>query len=1100
MKRFPSPFALVPVVALTLAAPRAARADVTRVWLLRAGTAARGTHLWIEKDRPSDTTGKLHGIVAGRPIPVTPSVPTDKLLFDASGNLSGGTVKLKARTFTDLGGSSLDLKIADGAVLTVDAGGGLTLQKANVTLGLPFGKNGGNQPTLTMTDDIVFHPNGDIHIEVNGGALSGGANKIGLAGFSLKSVGGVHVLWDHKPGDANDNFLCELSNVTVAVPLPGVLAQDDARHNGGIELSASKLTVDGDGNVSADGDLELNSPTGIQVPLAKPMDFVLTVHHFKCSLAGSTVTPKELTADLTLPASFTTDDDQNPDRVTIHGIAVNNTGDLYANETETFSCRWNGFRLNAQNGFTIDLSETQGMGGDGTTEKWEGVKIPQAKLSLPDRLKGANGMPLEVEVTGGLIDEHGFTGVADATNVGSAKVEDFQARLNRVKLTVERGEVMDSLLEGTLSGIPGWDGDLGLKGQIAASGELGLEVSTTTPIPLPGLHARLQVDQGKLERDKDGGAFSLLASGSVTLDDDVDTVGGAIFRFTDLGIDKNGDFVGDRDQALFMELPEPLVKEFGPLTLSVAKVGLGKQARPGETQRRWFLAFDGGAALGGDLPVSLGGDFEGLYVWESLDHHSFPDIDIKGLHVDLGIDNVLTLEGDLRTSEAALPVSHKNVTVTDKNGKPLKYVTGDISVGLPILQTAAPINASLKLLVAPRSWYILGGATTPPIVLGQSGLALGGFFAGIGHNVARYPEGAVGIPSVNYDLIPDPDNTTGRSTPFTITAGARLQTMAPTPLTPALWGDVALVIDTDPLDISLNGNLFLADPWIGASPGIPADPMKFNRVLTGSIGVHTAPDIDFYAHLGVDLNFPTRQKWVIRETGNVDLALNKTGFSALMGGPISADRNNHTVDIQNPFSLYLNLPGLGELSPLEGALTFVATPTKGGQPVAFSPSNLPDGVKANLQAAAKWRQSFSKTGDADIKVTKIHYEASGTIDLEAYFGLEGALSAAGFPGKTVGSFAVPALPAPSAYFYGDAWAKASVENAKIEASKGPFSAGVTANLTGWMEGQLLFYYGGVSSAGGVASFEGDITGSVSAKLFKTWTFPVSAHQKIETSL
>ena len=125
-----------------------------------------------------------------------------------------------------------------------------------------------------------------------------------------------------------------------------------------------------------------------------------------------------------------------------------------------------------------------------------------------------------------------------------------------------------------------------------------------------------------------------------------------------------------------MELPEPIVKEFGPVTLSVSKVGFGKQARPGETQRRWFLAFDGGAALGGDLPVSIGGDFEGLYVWESLDHHSLPDIDIKGLHVDLGIDDVLTLEGDLRTSEAALPVSHQSVTVKDKNGKPLKYVTG----------------------------------------------------------------------------------------------------------------------------------------------------------------------------------------------------------------------------------------------------------------------------------------------------------------------------------------------------------------------------------------------------------------------------------------
>lgn len=1076
----------------------ASRADVTRIWLLRAGTQDRGTHLWIEKAQASSTNGTLHGIIAGQALPVTPSVPTDKLVVDSQGFVSGGTITLPAKTFTDIGKSSLDLKIAAGAVLTVDASVGVTLKKAGVTIGLPFGKNGNTQPSLTLDNDLVFRKNGDIGINVTSGALAGGTNKIGLAGFSLSSIGGIHVAWDHKPGDANDTFLCELTSVKVAVPLPGILAQDSTRQNGGIELSASKLTVDGDGNVSAAGDLTMDSTPGIQIPLAKPMDFVLTVHHFECSLTESKVTPKKLTAELTLPASFTTDVEDNPDRVTITDISITNTGDLYANQSKAFTCRWNGFQLSAPMGFIIDLSETQGDGGSGTDKTWEGLKLPMVWLSLPDQLKDNDGKPLKLAVTGGLIDEHGFTGVVNATNVGSAKIQDFQATLNRLQLTVKRGEVMDSLLEGTLSGIPGWKGDLGLKGQLGASGAFGLEVTTSTPIPLAGLHAKVQVDQGKLE--KADGKVSLLASGSVTLDDDVDTVGGAVFRFTNLGIDKNGDFIGDRDQALFMDLPEPLVKEFGPVTLSVSKVGFGKQKRQNETERRWFMAFDGGASLGGDLPVSIGGDFEGLYVWQNLaDPNGLPDIDIKGLHVDLGIDGVLTLTGDLRTSEAALPVSKDQVTVKDKDGKKLKYITGDIQVGLPILKTATPINAGLKLLVAPRSWYILGGGTTPsPIVLGQSGLALSGFFAGIGHNVARYPAGAVGIPSVNYDLIPDPDNTTGRSVPFTITAGTRVQTMVPTPLTPALWGDLALTVDVSPLDISLNGNLFLADPPLG-TVGIPADPMKQSRVLTGSIGVHTQPELDFYAHLGVDLNFPTRDKWVIKETGAVDLTLNKNGFSALAGGPITADRTNHTVDIQNPFEIKLNLPGLGELAPLQGALTFIATPTKGGQPVPISLANPPDGMKANLQAAAKWKQPFDKKGDVSVGTT-IHYEASGTIDLETYLGLEGAFSADITASKSLGSFLLPNLPAPNAYFYGDAWAKASVENAKIAASAGPFDASVTANLTGWLEGQILFYYGGASTAGGGASLEGDISGNVSAKLFKTWTFPVSTHQKIEVKL
>ncbi|MGC4045020.1 MAG: hypothetical protein QM758_14615 [Armatimonas sp.] len=197
----------------------AARADVTRIWLLRAGSADRGTHLWVEKAQASDTKGTLHGIIAGQALPLTPSVPTDKLVVDSQGFVSGGTLTLPAKTFTDIGKSSLDLKLAAGAVLTVDANAGVTLKKADVTIGLPFGKNGNTQPTLALNSDLVFAKNGDIKIEVNSGALAGGTNKIGMAGFSLSSIGSMHVLWDHKPGAGNDTFLCELTNVKVAVPL-----------------------------------------------------------------------------------------------------------------------------------------------------------------------------------------------------------------------------------------------------------------------------------------------------------------------------------------------------------------------------------------------------------------------------------------------------------------------------------------------------------------------------------------------------------------------------------------------------------------------------------------------------------------------------------------------------------------------------------------------------------------------------------------------------------------------------------------------------------------------------------------------------------------
>jgi len=54
--------------------------------------------------------------------------------------------------------------------------------------------------------------------------------------------------------------------------------------------------------------------------------------------------------------------EDNPDRVKLSGIQINNTGDLYVSRSETFTCRWNGFRLHAKNGFASDPSETPGKG------------------------------------------------------------------------------------------------------------------------------------------------------------------------------------------------------------------------------------------------------------------------------------------------------------------------------------------------------------------------------------------------------------------------------------------------------------------------------------------------------------------------------------------------------------------------------------------------------------------------------------------------------------------------------------------------------------------------------------------------------------------
>lgn len=1088
-------------VLLLLSIACGAQAQVTRIWLLSAGSQERGTHLWIEKAEPSATSGKLYGIISGHALPENPTVPTDKLMVDANGYVTGGTIPVPAKRFRDIGGSSLDLELSAGATLTISSQSGVTLAKEKARIWLPFGKNNKTQPSLGLTSDLVFKPNGDIQIKIDNAQLANKSEldlqRLHLAGFSLKGMDKLSVLWDHKPGDNNDTFSCTIGSVTIGVPLPGVLAQDDQEHGGGIDFTATNLKVDSDGQLTSTGDLTMTSALGIVLPLAKPMDFVLTVHKFICSLTDSTITPKALEADLTLPAAFTTDDDKNPDRVTIPGIQLNNTGDLYVQQNKTLTCRWNGFQLKVTS-FTLDLSESQGKGGAGTSEKWQGLKVGAARLVLPEKLQTADHKRCEVDITSAFIDEHGFTGTAEGKNLGQLTLEGFTTRIDAVKLTVERNEVQDSLVAGLLKGFPGWNGDLKLKGSLSAAGELGIEVSTSAPVTLSGLHAQLQIDKGQLAVDPSG-TFSLLVTGNVTLDDDVDTVGGAIFRFNNIGIDKNGDFIGDREQSLWMDLPEPLVKEFGPLTLSVSKVGLGKQKRdPSDPKPRWFVAFDGGVSLAGDLPMSIGGDFEGLYVWENTaPGGGMPDIDFKGLHVDLGIDDILTLEGDLTTEAAELPVSKQTVDVKDKSGKKVRYVSGEIKLGLPCLKTAAPFEANLKLLVAPRSWYVLGGATLPaPIVLGQSGLSLGGFFAGIGHNVRRFPANAVGIPTVNYDLLPDPDKVSPDTVDFTFTAGTRVLTSIPSPLTPGIWGDLALTVDINPVSVSLNGNVFLADPPTG-NEGIPADPMEKSRVLTGSIGLRTQPDLEFYAHLGVDINFPTREKWIAKETGAVDLTLNKTGFAVHAGGPIQADRQNHTVSIANPLEIRLNLPGLGELAPLQGAMTFDAYPTKNNTRVTILDG--PNGMAAEFAAAARWVQPFSVSGTANVGVD-VGYSASGTIALEAFLGAQAELlGAAGT--KTLPNGTTVSLPAKSVYLAGDTWAKASVQNAKIAASWWKFSTELTANLTGWLEGQLALYYGPPTTAGGMVSLEGDITGSVSGKLGpKSFTLPVTAHHKIEKSL
>jgi hypothetical protein len=299
----------------------------------------------------------------------------------------------------------------------------------------------------------------------------------------------------------------------------------------------------------------------------------------------------------------------------------------------------------------------------------------------------------------------------------------------------------------------------------------------------------------------------------------------------------------------------------------------------------------------------------------------------------------------------------------------MSAVCGHLAMTLAALGDA---GLDIRLLVAKGAWFGMVGLNLGDayIPIGDTGVGLFGFFGGVGHNVTSAQPGATGIPSVDYDLIPDVKAISGQGpSTYIFTAGARVGLVPPIcpppPATP-LWGDIALTLQLPNINVDITGNLYLACPIATA---IPADPSTMDRVIVGDIN-YDGPTTTFKASVNADLYFPTRSNWMLHGTGGMDLVIGPAIRHLYVGGPIS---QGPPISITNPVQLEIQSPSSNvSIDPIQGAITLNFD----------NPQDPPFLMQAALLAGI----DLNASGSASVGVD-IDYSVIGNADVQGYFQL-----------------------------------------------------------------------------------------------------------------
>ncbi|HLK13649.1 MAG TPA: hypothetical protein VKT78_02490, partial [Fimbriimonadaceae bacterium] len=319
-----------------------------------------------------------------------------------------------------------------------------------------------------------------------------------------------------------------------------------------------------------------------------------------------------------------------------------------------------------------------------------------------------------------------------------------------------------------------------------------------------------------------------------------------------------------------------------------------------------------------------------------------PSVSLGGIYFDSSIPGVATIKASLDHDLFPNPQSVNNADAKAVAANPawqgvtqrVDVYRGTASISLDCFGGGGDVGAAdgsggggpgagLNFMVSKTGWYVIGQVTPPsPIQLGQTPFSLFAFEGGIGHNVLSSTGNYLGIPTVDYQLIPYPPGGTAPSDDWMFTAGVRLGT------TDAFtaWGDVVLtLIFGKQLCVDLSGRLVLLQPMFGTIMQ-PLD--SADRLIAGDI-YYDSSTSTFKADLNAQLYFPTQALYKqssvgIYANGGLELVLSPNDKHFYAGGPISDPDPTQPPIIQNP----LSIAAMGIQGPTAGiTATFNGVPT-----------------------------------------------------------------------------------------------------------------------------------------------------------------------------
>lgn len=1039
---------------------------------------AGGLRLAVSSDN------KLHTHVAGHDLPPTPVIPVVGFTADASGYVNGGSVSLQAiHKLKNIFGTGLDIKILPGTKLTANTTG-ITLEKVGngggVSLLLPLEDNMGNKTEVDIAP-LTIGRDGTLQINAHMIRTLG----VNLPGGLSLTTQWLQVDYTHHPGSDDDEATVTLGDamhggVDIKAPIPGILTQNPAP----LTLHVDFAKVNTDGQISFDG-AKLSQtafrpmPTGTQVaslqgfavkpsavivgaalidpthplriPLMKPADFVIIVEKFDdVSLSMENNIPKALTikCKVELPSSFSTTPG-GTDRVTATNVLLDIAANGFTTTlTELPQAYFKGFGVKIHNA-TLDLSETQsgvpaGQPAPSGGNNWQGVYLQNAELVLPESVKlqptppptgTAQGgttitaVPPTLTLANAWIDDNGFTG--DVTLAGDAngdkgvlKVEDFGVKLTQFAVSVKQSSLKKCDISGKLD--VETLGKIDVDASVADSGLSSLHVKTGK-LSISQFNAEMEIQNGTIQRIADktdpNKINTLLAlTGKWTFTEDApDAVEGLSVQINDLLIDSSGKFALE---SVWIDLPEDTSLDMDVVTLTARKIGFGGI---GDGKTPW-VGFNGDVGIGGDLPIQVQADFDGLYIYAPVGNNP-PEIHVGRIGVDCNIKDIIHVTGYIEQTEGTmtrtvLPDGSSNLNkpeeiaahgifahpdskvdkslLTLRDGKPLTILSGRVAIELPILSggTGGGPGGEIEFLIARNCWFAMGSFSSnsaPLIPLGQSGLAIYGFGGGVGYNIKPELPNSVGIPARNYQVIPDiaaidPDPALPLpSGPPNIIALASVR-LGSVASPPPIWGDVTLVVDVGHLTFTLQGDCFLGEAMPSEVPAITSNK---SRVLSATIS-YDVPNATFIASGYADLSLPKKEiiktpnkpdkdNTLVRlyapfafKIGNYDPVKdagfdqqNNRVFYAKLGGPVDlgaeTDKNGIKAhrDVTIANPVTVKVRGL---DPIEGAVTV-------------------DVNRGQFMAALKVHQTFAtdsggvQSKDLSLATIKYEYKLAGEFDM-----------------------------------------------------------------------------------------------------------------------